>query len=265
MKNFLFLLALAGFCFSGCGQPKQEPAPQAQAPVSISGTVLHLLFIGNSYTSVNDLPHLFTQLAASNHHGVVTDMSAPGGYTLYQHSIYSDTLAKINAQKWDVVILQDQSFMPALEKMRTQEMDPGVRLLAAKIRDAGSQPMLYLTWGRQKGLPEQGFADYASMQAQLTKGYMDIAQEEKIPVAPVGEAWKTALGHDASAPLWGPDGSHPSVQGTYLAACVFYAAIYQQTPEGLDYTAGLSKDAVFAMQVAATETVLADKGRWNLP
>lgn len=256
---------MAVFAFSGCGQPQQEPAPQAQAPVSLSGPVLQLLFIGNSYTSVNNLPSLFAQLAASGHHAVEVVMIAPGGYTLAQHSTYPSTLAGIKGRKWDGVILQDQSFMPALEKGRTQEMDPGVRALVTLIRDNGSQPWLYLTWGRQKGLPEQGFSDYGSMQIQLTKGYMDIAQEQNIPVAPVGEAWKTALSHDASAPLWGPDGSHPSLQGTYLAACVFYAALYQETPEGLDYTAGLPKAAAFAMQVAATETVLSDKAKWHLP
>lgn len=265
MKKALLILALAGLVAAGCGEPAKAPPPQAQAPVSLPGPVLQVLFIGNSYTSVNGLPQVFTQLAASGKHAVQADMVAPGGYTLAQHAAYPDTLSRIKSRKWDDVVLQDQSFMPALEKGRAQEMDPGARTLAGLIRDNGSRPMFYLTWGRQKGLPEQGFSDFAAMQAQLTQGYMDIAQELKIPVAPVGEAWKTALSHDSSVPLWGPDGSHPSVQGTYLAACVFYAAIYGQNPEGLDYTAGLPKETAFAMQVAATETVLADKGKWQLP
>jgi len=284
MKIFLFLLTTTCLWVSSCGQPtpnantqiqaadsgKESAQPnlgsglgaQTQAPVSINGPVLHLLFLGNSYTQVNDLPHLFARLAASGHHGVETDMVAPGGYTLGQHANSTISLAKIKSRIWDEVVLQDQSFMPALEAGREQELNPGVRSLAYQIRQSGSQPLMYLTWGRQKGLPERGFSDYVSMQDQLTKGYLDIAQDQKIPVAPVGEAFRTALGHDASAALWGPDGSHPSVQGTYLAACVFYAVLYQVSPEGLDYTAGLNSDQAKAMQQAAAETVLTDRSRW---
>jgi hypothetical protein len=262
-KLLIVLLLLEGIFFHGCGYFSSENS--FPKPVSVFGPVLHVLFIGNSYTEVNDLPSLFTQLADSGGHPVVAGNLTPGGSTLLQHSQDHVTLDRIKSQKWDEVILQDHSFMPALTKERERELNPGVRVLAAAIRENGSQLMLYLTWGRQKGLPEQGFPDYDSMQAQLTEGYMEIAREQKIPVAPVGEAWKAALGHDKNADLWGPDGSHPSLEGSYLAACVFYAAIFGQTPEGLRYYAGLPPGDAWAMQVAATETVLANKSEWMLP
>jgi hypothetical protein len=252
LKKFLFILS-SFFLISGCGP---------SAP-TFTGPTLHLLFIGNSYTFVNNLPTRFAELAASGHHQVITDLSAPGGETLLQHSTNPETLSKLKGGKWDFVILQDQSYLPALDAGRERELDPGVRLLSEMIRGAGAKPLLYLTWGRQKGLPDQGFSDFDSMQTQLTKGYLDIAQELKIPLVPAGEAWRTALSHDASAALWGSDGSHPSVEGVYLTACVFYAAIYQTTPVGLAYTAGLSADQAKAMQTAAAETVLADPGKWN--
>lgn len=59
------------------------------------------------------------------------------------------------------------------------------------------------------------------MQAQLEDGYGQIAQELDAPVAPVGTAWSTALQANPRLSLWQDDGSHPSEQGTYLAACVF--------------------------------------------
>ena len=39
-------------------------------------------------------------------------------------------------------------------------------------------------------------------------------------VLPVGEAWRSAWRIDPNIALYGPDGFHPSLMGTYLAALV---------------------------------------------
>jgi hypothetical protein len=51
------------------------------------------------------------------------------------------------------------------------------------------------------------------------------------------------------------DRKHPTLAGTYLAACVFYAVLNENSPEGIAYTAGLDPvDAAF-LQHIAWETV----------
>ena len=47
---------------------------------------LRVLFLGNSYTTSNNLPNLVSQFAAANGDVVITDSNTPGGHTLYQHS-----------------------------------------------------------------------------------------------------------------------------------------------------------------------------------
>lgn len=42
----------------------------------------NVLFIGNSYTGVNDLPFLVKNLALSMGDTIFTDANTPGGYTL---------------------------------------------------------------------------------------------------------------------------------------------------------------------------------------
>ena len=42
--------------------------------------------------------------------------------------------------------------------------------------------------------------------------------------------------------LYKKDGSHPSAKGAYLAACVFYATIFEKSPEKIGFTGGLSED-----------------------
>ena len=73
----------------------------------------------------------------------------------------------------------------------------------------------------------------------------------------VGGAWARASRQE-NAPfthreLYDPDGSHPSLKGSYLTASVFFAALYGNSPEGLSYPQGLSKkSARFIQRVAAS-------------
>ena len=60
---------------------------------------------------------------------------------------------------------------------------------------------------------------------------MTLANQLIAPVAPVGYAWLTAWLQNPQLDLWQADGSHPTEQGTYLAACVFYAVLFRQSPE----------------------------------
>jgi len=232
-------------------------SPPAKTPV-------HVLFIGNSYTMVNDLPGTFAQLAASGDNPVQTEMVAEGGWTLAQHVAAPETRATLQQRQWDYVVLQDQSQIPADASDRTRDVYPAVRQLVSEIQAAGAKPLLFLTWGHQDGWPQDGLPTYAAMQDQLTAGYMGIATELHIPVAPVGEAWRQAITASPQLDLWQSDGSHPTVEGTYLAACVFYAAIFQQSPVDLPYADGLAADTVRTLQTLAANTVLADPLRWHL-
>jgi hypothetical protein len=52
--------------------------------------------------------------------------------------------------------------------------------------------------------------------------------------------------------------------GSYLSACVFYAVLTQQSPEGLGYVAGLSEELGRFLQLNAAEIVLEETERWNI-
>ena len=271
MKKLILTAAVLWVTACGWAQTKPE-APNLSLPVpgqsqadSFTGPTIRLLFMGNNYTQANDLPFLVSQLAASGHHQVFYDKLVGAGSTLGQLSISDKVFHVITGEKRDYIILQDQSVNPALEEQRKSEFYPAVRYLDEIIDRGGAKTLLFMTWGRPKGMYENGFNDFDSMQTQVTKGYMAIAKELNLPVAPVGEAFRNALKQDASAALWGTDGSDPSLEGSYLAACVFYAVLYKTSPVGLEFTAGLSKEQARAMQTAAAKTVLTDPSRWNIP
>ena len=103
------------------------------------------------------------------------------------------------------------------------------------------------------------------MQLQINQGYMTIANELMAPVAPVGYAWLTIWLEDPRMDLWQTDGSHPTEQGTYLVACVFYAVIFRQSAENNSYHAHLPAATVRYLQSVAADTVLSNPSQWNLP
>ena len=72
-----------------------------------------VLFLGNSYTYVNNLPQLIKDIALANGDTLVFDSNCPGGHTFNNHFNNATSLAKINAQAWDCVILQAQSQEPS--------------------------------------------------------------------------------------------------------------------------------------------------------
>jgi hypothetical protein len=255
---FLARLVVIGLVSLACSSTR--PCTPGPGP----GSCLRILFIGNSYTYVNDLPDMFTRLAKAGGHRVETGTAAQGGWTLSAHAGSAETLNKLKSSKWDIVVLQEQSQVPAFEQARTTTMYPAGRLLVRQIEAGGATPIFFLTWGRRDGLPENGLSGYETVQSRLTDGYLRIAQELGVPVAPVGEAWLTAKGKDPDLELWQGDGSHPTEQGTYLAACVFYAAIFRQSPEELSYLARVPKKTASVLQTTAAVVVLNDPKRWNL-
>src|SRR5437870_49387 len=101
------LAGLVAVAASGCG---------AAAPTGCAGaqSCTRVLFIGNSYTAVNDLPQTFAALASSGGHATQTAMLADGGTTLAQHVASPATSQQLGAAHWDFVVLQEQSQIPSV-------------------------------------------------------------------------------------------------------------------------------------------------------
>jgi hypothetical protein len=248
----LLLVPLGCSGSAGCGAPGDSTG------------CTRVLFIGNSYTLANDLPAMFAKLAKSGGRRVETGMTADGGLTLADDAASPPTTSMLTSARWGVVVLQEQSQIPSVNASRQGQMYPAARQLVGMIDDAGAMPMLFLTWARRDGWPENGMASYARMQSAIDDGYLTIAREQHVAVAPVGFAWSRAVDQDAGSGLWQDDGSHPAAKGTYLAACVFYASIFRQSPLGLTYYAGLTGDEATQLQRIAADTVLGDVARWGL-
>lgn len=244
MKFAKFLvLFLVIFLLAGCGPVRCDDGSGDEC--------LQVLFVGNSYTYVNDLPSTFSELARSGGHRVEVGTLAEGGFSLQDHVQSSKLGAELTSSSWNYVVLQEQSQIPTVEYSRTNFMYPAARTLVQQIRSSNAQPLFFETWGHRSGDPENGMPTYESMQYEINQGYLRIARELNVPVVQVGLAWSRAFEEDPNLQLWQEDGSHPSEQGTYLAACVFYVALFNESPLGLSYRGHLSEEAASQLQKAA--------------
>ena len=68
---------------------------------------------------------------------------------------------------------------------------------------------------------------------------------------PVALAFAIVTGERPDLKLRTADRKHPTLAGTYLAACTFYAALTGESPENNRYVAGLAdKDAAYLQRIA---------------
>lgn len=230
-----------------------------------------VLFVGNSYIYSNNLPDMLKQLADSTGDTLMVDQVAPGGFTLEQHSTSTATINKIQSAQWDVVILQEQSQRPSFSPGQVAaDTYPYAKKLDSIIRDNNSctETMFYMTWGRKNGDAANcpfytPVCTYEGMQARLRQSYMEMAQDNSGVTAPVGAAWKVVRDSLPAIDLYSPDESHPSVHGTYLAACVFYASVFHRNPHGNTYTASLSSTDAERLQYFAGKVVMDSLDQWQ--
>ena len=185
-----------------------------------------MLFIGNSFTTTNDLPGMLIAIAkAGKDITIESKVISAGGASLRRHwnAGAADTVID---EKWDYVVFQEQSTLPVKNSKRFHE---NVREFVPAMKRSGATMVLYMTWAR-KMEPDN--------QKLLTDSYKEIGKELAATVVPVGIAWQKLLEENAKPVLHAKDGSHPTVAGTYLAACTFYAALFDGDPTKLETTIG---------------------------
>ena len=183
---------------------------------------LNVLFIGNSITARSDLPNLIARMAAKRGREMQYRLISTGGASLRTHWNAGESLAAISEGQFGRVVLQEQSTLPIKNAAR---MHDNVRLFDGAIMSVKAKTILYMTWAR-KNAPET--------QEAITGAYLAIGTELAATVAPVGLAWQSFLRKHKTPVLHDKDLSHPTLAGSYLAACVFMAVLFQENPVGID-------------------------------
>jgi len=194
----------------------EEASPSlAEGPSSLA-----VLFLGNSLTYSNDMPAIFEALlSAADVEATVKTVAHPN-YGLEDHW-GSDKVRRILDQGgWDVVVMQQG---PSATEGRPSLLEYSQRF-SELIRSRGARPALFMVWpAKSRSFDFDGVCDSYRAAAELVEGTL----------LPVGEAWREAWKVDPHLLLYGPDGFHPSLAGSYLAALVIFQRLTGRDPRGL--------------------------------
>ena len=214
------------------------------------------------------MPIVIAGIATSMGDTVTHDSSTPGGHTAQQHASNATTLGKIAQGGWDFVTIQCQSQEPSFSQAQVlAQTYPYVKFLDSAIQANSNcaETLYYMTWGRINGdLQNYPNDTYNAMQQRLRNGYMMFADSTNSSISPVGPAWKVMRDNYPNINLYNPDGSHPSANGTYLAACVFYCSLFKKSCVGSMYLpAGVGNADALTMQQVASDLVLDSIELWR--
>ncbi len=244
----------------------------AVIPAHAQRAVKRVLFLGNSYTQVNNLPQILVDMAKSTNDSLIVDSYTPGGYRLMDHSTDLSALTKMAAGNWDFVVLQEQSQLPAFtDEDVAADVFPYARKLDSLIKSYNpcAQTIFYRTWGRKNGDAQNcafwpPVCTYAGMDSLLHLRYRMMADSNNALLSPVGTVWREIRAKYPEIELYQTDESHPALTGTYAAACAFYAVIFRKSPMLINYLAGLNGQIVTKIQSVSEYVVYDSLPKWNV-
>jgi len=148
-------------------------------------------------------------------------------------------------RKFDVAIVQDCSQCPVNPTLKPV-FHEFTKKNAEVLRKHRATPVFFMTWA---------YEDVPTMTADLAAEYTTAGNANDALVIPAGLAFAKALYKRPSLSLYVDDKRHPTLAGSYLAACTVFASLYGRTPEGNKYTAGLDPSLAAFLQGVAWETV----------
>lgn len=271
----ILLLSLG---LAACGTTGQTPAGSASKQASTPGQISSLLWVGNSFFYYNNSMHGHlgqllraqpdeSKRSARNVSATISgsginwhDMAAyfkPGGVSSY--SFVGDNEVRFNTfdKPFDAVMMMDCSQCPIHLKLQSV-FHEYAKKHSDTVRKNGAEPILFMSWA---------YSDKPDMTQPLADEYTKVGKANNALVVPAGLAFAASVAKRPDISLIIADKRHPTLQGTYLSACVVLASVYKVNPVGNKYTAGLPADVAAHLQAVAwdiSQKYHAQHGRGSL-
>lgn len=250
----------------------------------------NILFIGNSLTYYAGMPEYLKAMLAATKQPIHVEVSAYPGMSLDNHlrdiivartkdgintrpkrpGEQTLTETKLLSREWDIIILQEapiRILIPEVRKYSTQE---SIRQIKQRIANPHCQFVLFQTWAPNGDFPTKfcypafmlnravDKESYCSVQINdldeeynfLKMGYDSICISTKVGTIDIDRIYYKILKEQPSIRLFDQD-SHPTKQGAYLNAYLFYKFLVDRHLSSLAYYGDLGKEeAVFLQKLS---------------
>jgi len=195
------------------------------AKSQIQKDTLNVLFVGNSFTYYYNMPQMVQSMSEGKNTFIKTRQSTVGGSSLKDHweeTRGTKTRELLNNFKWDFVVFNNHSLVTI------NDYDNFIKyttLFDSLVKKQGAKPILMMTWP---------YLSNPLMQEHISKSYIDIGEELKTLVLPVGDIFMKARKHRPDINFYADD-KHPAENFTYLIALIFYKSLTQNSLDQISH------------------------------
>jgi len=250
--NFLYCLAFISFSFS------------------VHGQSVKILTIGNSFAdnACKYLKEITESVAGCD---ITITKANIGGCPLDKHADLIDQCAAdpnlkpyykkytllelLGMDAYDFVTIQQVS----TKSFKKETFHPYADRLYAFVQEhaPSAQVLIHETWAYHENSPR--YSEWGvsrdEMHQGLVKNYHALSKHLKSGLLPSGEAFYNTFAKDPEVSLWSDDNHHANANGCYLAGCVWFGVLFDQSPKGIEFVPeGMDpKTAKFLRKMAAKE------------
>jgi hypothetical protein len=258
-------LAAAAIALACLASPGANAEVRPQRSELGGGPAKSVLWVGNSFFFYNNGIHRFVSGLAnanSKENRLRNVLVTIGGSGIDWHDLdaYLKPGAKMGwysfegnneivfnkpGQQFDTVVIMDCSQCP-IHPQLSGIFHEYAKKDAEIARKYGVRPVFFMSWA---------YKDAPEMTAKLSDAYTGEANADDALVIPAGLAFARAIAKRPDLEFYQSDKRHPTLIGTYLAACTSYAALTGKSPVGNTYTGGVDPQLAAFLQTVAWETV----------
>jgi hypothetical protein len=214
ITNCIFILLL------GCSTAQQKTEDISSTKTKKT----NVLMIGNSFTFYWNLPQVIERMLQENNLDFEITQETVGGSQLKMHWSFNND-DDYNIEHYDYVILNDHSTYPLKEIDTSAKY---INLFCDLAKKQNVEPFIFGTWEYTM------LKEISQNTGRNTMSILDsLAKVNNATYIPVGNAFQLAESKYPELDLFMDDNKHPTPNGTYLAACVFYSILSKQSCLGV--------------------------------
>lgn len=102
------------------------------------------------------------------------------------------------------------------------------------------------------------------MDSLIVLRYRMMADSNRAVLSPVAMVWRYLRSNNPEIELYQADESHPSLAGTYVAACCFYTILFRADPTGITFNPGLAESEAEAIRTTTKLIVFDSLRSWHV-
>ena len=250
-----------------------DPAPETTEQIQEDKT-LNILFLGNSLMYYNDMPDLFARIATANGKKVNVKSVTKGSATISDFTderteVGSQAIPMLKNQPWDLVVIEPSRRISPYENTVKETELASAKKIQELARAAGGDVLLYSVWGNNNGNVDEYKANNPTSMTKVASHLMGRKSHTKfmhevnlefatalgVKAAPAGYAFENCIAKYPALNLYDADERHPSPIGSYLAAAVIYATVFEENVEKITYAIS-NAPASGVLESIANDTVL---------